>query len=233
MAGVSRVSRLVDDATQDTAVPGLGAQWRQLLAGRADVRSALFAAGVILVEGETETGAFDQWFRAEEIAGKHLPSPESLNLLILSVGGDELFGQYAAYLDSSGIAWSIVCDGPVMAPNYRGGTPLIEQLRRAGLPAPDVSTPEDSATFPEWKMFWASHRVHTLASTFGGLEKDSKDKSGEIEAFFDAVDASRWAEAKAKYPKSKVRAGHYFAEEVACPADVTGLYGRLVNELAP
>ena len=45
--GKATVMRLVNVDSQDTTVPGLGAQWRQLLASRADVRSALFASGVV------------------------------------------------------------------------------------------------------------------------------------------------------------------------------------------
>ncbi len=192
--GTSTVRRLLDVLPGVTPVPGLRGHWRQLLAGRADVRGALFAAGVILVEGETELGAFDQWFRQAEAKGKKLPTPESLNVLLLPVGGDSLFGQYVGYLDAFGIPWTIVCDGPVLSPSYKNGVPLIEQLRGIGL-LESTECPVDPAAFDDWKLFWQSHRVRTLASRFGGLEKDSKDKSGEIEAFFESIDSARWAEA--------------------------------------
>lgn len=228
--GTSTIRRLLDVSSGDTTVPGLGAHWRQLLAGRADVRSALFAAGVILVEGETELGAFDQWFRQAEAKGKKLPTPDSLNLLLLPVGGDGLFGQYVAYLEACGVPWAIVCDGPVLSPNYQNGTPLIKQLHGI-IPLESQSWPADPLAFTEWKQFWRSRRVWTLASTFGGVEKGSKNKSGEVEAFFESKDSSRWAKVKGTYDKSKVRAGHAFAEAVPCPTEVSEMYEWLVEKL--
>lgn len=228
--GTSIVRRLVDVSTGDTTVPGLGGHWRQLLAGRADVRGALFAAGVILVEGETELGAFDQWFRQAEARGKRLPTPETLNILLLSVGGDRLFGQYVAYLQACGLPWTIVCDGPVLSPNYKNGAPLVEQLQGMGV-LESAKCPADSLAFEDWRQFWRSHRVSTLATKFGGLEEGSKDKSGEIEAFFKSKDSARWTEAQTTYPKSKVRAGHAFAEAVPCPPEVSEMYEWLVEVL--
>jgi ABC-type lipoprotein export system ATPase subunit len=230
--GTSTVGRLVDQIEGSSQALGLGAHWRQLLAGRADVRSALFAAGVILVEGEADLGAFDQWFREARGDGNPLPAPDFLNLLILTVGGDGLFGQYVSYLEACGIPWVIVCDGPVLSPKYQGGVPLIDQLRDLGRAAYE-GAPNDPQAFDDWKGFWAGHRVFTLATKFGGLTKDSKDKSGEIEAYFESVDAAVWVKENAAYRKSKVRAAHAFASAVACPVEVSELYGQIVRLLRP
>jgi hypothetical protein len=72
--------------------------------------------------------------------------------------------------------------------------------------------------------------VHTLATKFGGIDKNSTDKSGEIEAFFKTIDAEKWAEIKGEYP-SKVRAGHAFAEAVECPSEVAAVYQRIFGDL--
>jgi len=228
-SGTSRIRRLIVKA--EAGVERLESHWRQLLAGRADVRSALFASGVVLVEGETELGAFDKWFEDVNSTPDSDRSPESLNLQILSVGGDRLFGPYVAYLEACGIPWAIICDGPVLSPNYQGGSPLVEQLRLVGLLPALTGAPNADGSFEDWKMFWAKHRVHTLADQFGGLEANSKDRSGEIEHFFESRDSTRWLEAKAMFPKSKVRAGHAFAETVPCPATVKEIYLSLVAEL--
>jgi hypothetical protein len=212
-------------------VERLESHWRQLLAGRADVRSALFASGVVLVEGETEFGAFDTWFEDASSTPNSDRSPESLNLQILSVGGDQLFGPHIAYLEACGIPWAVICDGPVLSPDYRGGTPLIDQLKQVGLSSALAGVPNANASFEEWRLFWSKHRVHTLAEQFGGLDGDPKDRSGEIEYFFESTDSTTWNDARARYPKSKVRAGHAFAAVVPCPVAVKDLYGRLVAEL--
>jgi len=229
--GAATSRRLADVVSGETTVPGLGPHWRQLLAGRADVRGTLFASGVILVEGETELGAFDQWFREAESQGVILPSPDSLNVQLLSVGGDNLFGPYVGYLEALGIPWVIVSDGPVLSPRYKDAIPLIEQLKAINVVGPPTTTPGDSAPFDEWRVYWEARHTFTLASTFGGLDKDAKDKTGEIEAFFESIDGARWAGVKSQYPKSKVRQGHAFAEAVRCPTRVQELYQRLIKLL--
>ncbi len=161
---------------------------------------------------------------------RSLPSPESLNLLLLSVDGDGLFGQYAAYLESCGIPWAILCDGPVMSPDYANRTPLLKQLRLARLIDEETQPPAKGAPFDEWKRFWEGQRVHTLATKFGGIDTNSTDKSGEIEAFFKTIDAEKRAEIKGEYP-SKVRAVHAFAEAVECPSEVAAVYQRIFGDL--
>src|SRR5262249_15826462 len=77
-----------------------------------------------------------------------------------------------------------------------------------------LDPPNDDAPFEEWKTFWESHGVFTVADRFGGLTDKNKDKSGEIEAFFARINTALWQETKESYPKSKTRAGYAFAEAI-------------------
>jgi hypothetical protein len=88
---------------------------------------------------------------------------------------------------------------------------LLEQLRGAGL---TLDPPDNDAPFGDWKAFWERQGVFTVADQFGGLTDKDRNKNGEIEAFFDRIDAALWQETKDNYPKSKTRAGYAFAEMV-------------------
>jgi hypothetical protein len=145
------------------------------------------------------------------------------------VGGDSAFGTFIAYLRSLRIPWAIVCDGPALSPAC-GRHALFEQLRRAGALEADAATPPDPSDFEAWKVFWARHRVFTLAREFGDPDGGSKEK-GEIEAYLESLDGARWTEARELFPKSKIRAAHWFAEHVPCPPEVVKLHGTLVQIL--
>ncbi|MFL6163487.1 MAG: hypothetical protein ACJ74U_14815 [Jatrophihabitantaceae bacterium] len=45
-------------------------RWRQIFAGSTDARDVLFSRGVLLVEGDTEVGAFRQWFNDPQVVGE-------------------------------------------------------------------------------------------------------------------------------------------------------------------
>ena len=187
-------------------------RWRQIFAGSADSRAALFANGVVLLEGDTEYGAFGQWFAIPAVTGDPNQTADALNVLLLSVGGDKNFGPYVSYLKALAIPWVIICDGPVLSPERE--TSLICQLVGAGVGLnPRPTTHEFSA----WKTFWREHGVFTVADQFGGV-KDDHDKSGEIEAFFGRTNAALWQEVSSRHQKSKTRAGFAFAEEIVLEA---------------
>ena len=181
-------------------------RWRQILAGSTDARSALFAHAVVLVEGDTEVGAFRRWFSDPLVTGGPQRSAEALDVLVLPVNGDASFGAYTGLLTAFAVPWAILADGPVLSPEYK--STLVNQLRDL-IPVED---PPQTASFPAWTTYWRQHGVFTLADGFGGVQ-DEKDKSGEIEAFFRRMDPGLWQEITQRGLKSKVREGYAFAEE--------------------
>ncbi len=188
-----------------------------------DVRSMLFASGVLLVEGDTETGAFHIWFNHPNITDGN-GTLDGNNFQMVSVGGDKSFGRFVTYLEAFGIPWAIICDGPVMSPSYTHS--LTDQLPAR---AENDNKPDGDAGFEEWKEYWKSRGVFTVASEFGlrstneaaskcetcGRIIDSKKtKAGEIETFFKNMDPELWKCACSKNPDSKVRQGSYFAQHI-------------------
>lgn len=183
-------------------------RWRQILAGSTDSRVALFARAVVLLEGETDLGAFRYWFSRPAVAGGPNQTADARDILLLSVDGDKNFGAYVSYLQAVAIPWVIICDGPVLSPEREAS--LISQLEEAGVTLDPKPT---GATFEAWKAFWAEHGVFTVADRFGGV-KDDHDKGGEIETFFQRTNRALWQAVRGRHPGSKTRAGFAFAEEM-------------------
>ena len=204
-SGQTRGSRLRRSAVTAQGRP----RWRQLLSSSADVRSALFARGVVLLEGDTELGALGYWFGSPVVVGHARRSHGALNLQLLAVGSDRSFRAYVSYLEVFGIPWAIICDGPVLSPQ-RGNSSLLGQLRGAGVKLDSTLAAGDS--FAVSREYWQKHGAFTLASCFG--LGDDEQKGGEIEAFFEAMDPRLWEEVQRCHPKSKARAGYAFAEQV-------------------
>jgi AAA domain/AAA domain, putative AbiEii toxin, Type IV TA system len=197
------------DVRGDSVPPEWKVRWRQSLLRWTEARASLFAQGVILLEGDTELGVFGEWFSREPVVQDPNTTHDALNLQLFDVASDKSFGAHVSFLNAFGIPWSIVCDGPVLSPKRE--VSLLEQLRGAGL---TLDPPDNDAPFDDWKAFWERHGVFTVADQFGGLTDKDKNKNGEIEAFFDRIDAALWQETKDNYPKSKTRAGYAFAEMV-------------------
>jgi ABC-type branched-subunit amino acid transport system ATPase component len=199
------------NATDPRRVDKSGAKLQQLVAGSSDVRSLLFARAAILLEGESDFGALEQWLANGSSTGD--PTPHQLNVVLVDVGGDASFGRFATYLDAFGIPWVIVCDGPALNP--RRAHSLCGQIGRA-LPA---LRPTDLEDFSAWRDYWAKHGVYTLAENF----------NEEIEQPLERVDPEAWQTAKDKFPKSKIRAARAFAERTDPPERVLEVY-RLALE---
>ncbi|MEU4065892.1 AAA family ATPase [Streptomyces wedmorensis] len=183
-----------------------------------DVRALLFASGVILCEGATELGALGHWWRD---APRDLGDPDGSNITLIDVGGDANFGGYINYLDSFGIPWAVVADGPALKANSK----LHRQLKKMDRVA--VEAPEENADFATWLAFWNSVGVFTVADTFG----TPSDKAGEIEAFLARLDSSLWAKV-CEEQTGKPRQGAAFA--AACqpvPEEVEALYRGIRQHL--
>ena len=196
--------------------------WRKLLEPT-HVRGLLFAAGVILCEGQTETGALPEWWRDTSALG--LPDPEAAHIPIISVGGDKAFGSYVSYLDAFGVPWAIIADGPAL----RSDSVLAKQLaaREQGLPA---DPPGDRDDFEAWRTYWRQVGVFTLADQFG----DDGMKGGEFEAYLEHVDQTIYDNAKVIGGRSKPRVGACFAiEHPTPPSEILDLYIRIMSVITP
>jgi len=215
---------------------------------QSETRAALFASGVLLVEGETEKGAFSKWFGEVQITGNYGTFAEN-NFQIISVDGDNNFGAYVKYLNLFGIPWSIICDGPVLNPKRHHS--LSKQLAAHHSDPPSL---EPEPQFAVWKDYWETRRVFTVATGFGpststaSIDEPMATKSqishknpkpGEIEEFFHKIDPDLWQKAQDEHPKSKVRQGWYFAADVSFGESSTeltelkDLYGKIFQALRP
>jgi OLD-like protein len=192
-------------------------QLRELV-DQSQLRELLFAAGVVLVEGVTDVDGLGIWLGQAEDYG--LPTPESAHVVIVNVGGDERFPKFARLMDTLGVPYAIVADGPA----FRAGG----ALSRLDNPAPEPSDPQ-SETFEQARKRWEIRRVHTLATQFGIGEDKGK---GEIEAFFASMDSARWAQLNAGAgPKDKPQLGRRFASSVPVPEPVIDLWRALLGDL--
>ncbi|MGW0827364.1 ATP-dependent nuclease [Streptomyces sp. NPDC002845] len=225
-ADLSRIVRFAPhpSGTQVYRVPhGLSAQeqtrWLQRL-GAAEARTLLFAAGVILCEGATETGALSRWWDST-----HCPEWGSLsaaNICLMKVDGDAAFDVYVDYLRAFGIPWAIVADGPALSHGSRLYKHIAaKSLLPSGQPAP-------SDAFPRWKDYWEEAGVFTFAREFG----TDGNKGGEFEALLAELDAELYKQAKKEHGRSKPRVGaHFAAAHPTPPATVTDTYRRIRKHL--
>lgn len=188
-------------------------RWIQLLEPT-HVRALLFAARVILCEGTTETGALPQWWHNTLDLG--LVDPEAANIPIVSVDGDSRFGVYVEFLDSFGVPWAIIADGPAL----RRGSKLAQQLRQNGHAPPSEPDGED---FADWREYWQQAGVFTLAESFG----DDGGKQGEFEAYLERLDSDLYERASTQSGKSKPRRGSFFAANHPRPKEISDLYRKI------
>jgi AAA domain, putative AbiEii toxin, Type IV TA system len=230
-AGAAGIVRL--DATKGVTrarhlrLAGAGASpLRKALAESTDARALLFARGVILVEGGTETGALPEWFAKSDTANR-IGDPDALNLVVQSVDGDGGFQTYVALLNALHIPWGIVCDGFV----YRFNQPtkqIFEQVLEAGYGNSDlraavaVAKTGGSQTFKELKSIGETSRIFTLA---GGWT--ASDES--IESYIEAIMPGLLARAGSVVGRSKPRRGRHVAAATACLPAVDQLYVKLLN----
>jgi AAA domain, putative AbiEii toxin, Type IV TA system len=214
-AGTTELRRL--PATAAAAPDKRRSEWLQILSGSSDARAMLFAAGVVLVEGDTELGAFQQWFQHCPTAVR-VGTPQARNIAILSVSGDKGFEAYVDYLHSFGIPWAIVCDGPILSLDHPGS--VFEQLTRAGVhtASPRATSPPGGTAsaipvdeFAACQGLAEKYGVFTLAEAF----------TDEVEAALERFDSSAWAEALRVEKRSKVRRGRTLHDRFPAPPRLT------------
>ncbi|WP_443053539.1 ATP-dependent nuclease [Streptomyces sp. IBSBF 3352] len=196
------------------------ARWLQRL-GTNDARSLLFSAGAVLCEGPTEVGALSTWWEAS--AGPGWVPPSGANISLVDVGGDHGFGTYIEFLTVFGIPWTVIADGPALAP----GSKLHKHL--AGEKLLPVGAPQDPQDFQAWKRYWRDIGVFSLANTFGV----DGSKSGEFEAYLERLDSSLYQQVGQDIGRrSKPRIGAAFAALHAPPQEVVDLYESIRKHLA-
>lgn len=212
--GQSRVRRLPKDAKDlsEAALPR--SRWLQLVRS-ADMRAALFADAVALVEGPSDLVALSVWWPKSRTA-QRVGAPADLNLILLEAVGEAGFDAVTQFLDSFAIAWTIICDGKAVSPT--GQNALIRRLTNL-----DASgSPPTDAKFDRWRKWWETRGVYTLASA----------ADDEIERFFERQDPQSWEAAKhQERGRSKPRKARAFANMTPCPLAADRLYRQVVARL--
>ncbi len=183
----------------------------------ADMRALLFADMVVLTEGETEAAVLEHWW--SDLDEADLPPWETVNIHMVSVGGDSGFGTFVDCLERFAIPWAIIADGPALARS----SGLATQLNRFGLRPSDL--PKNGEDFAACKEAWRRYGVFTLAEQFGA----GGSKGGEIEAYLKGLNPELYEDAERELGKSKPRLAAYFAARQPPPAEVVALYRSLVT----
>lgn len=208
----------------------------------ADARGLLFASGVILTEGPTELAALPTWFAASKTAEGHR-SPDDLHLAFYTVGGDQSFRPFLAYLDRFGVPWGVVCDGGAF--RFDVHSHIFEQVLSAGIDdaglreyveSEDLGSKSqgdmDQAQFDAMKDFGRSHGIFTLAPGWDRRTEPAGDREsfeGFVRSQSQLAAAAEVASGEA--PKSKPRAGRILAEATPCPPQVDELYEAILEWL--
>ena len=172
----------------------------------ADVRDALFAAGVLLVEGATDLGLVQVWFDQEAT-----PTARTANVVIISVNSDTGFVPYMQLMDQIGVPWAALVDGPALSntlPRYVPVAPIND--------------------FQAAKAFWSDRGVYTVAEEFGIGERKGH---GEIEKFLETHDAAAFAQASAEGRRNKPQVGRVYAENVGMPPEFAEIWARVLVHL--
>ncbi|MEW1952804.1 AAA family ATPase [Terrabacter sp. NPDC080008] len=221
LAGIVRLSRRAHGVHVDR----LGQQLandrsaRTLMAS-STIRAVLFAAGVVLVEGDTDLGLIEGWTSQPlRVNGRELPPRDSANIALLSVDGATNFPAHAGLLQALQIPFAILADGPALNPDSRPARGLAER---------GVNVPIGGKTLGDVRDAWEQSGVFTLADHFG----DDGSKSGEIEAFLERVNAGAYKEVRQVTGARKGRVvGAAFASEVLAPEAFTQLWTRILDFL--
>ncbi len=192
-----------------TLVKGIGSSnWLKLdklekeLNKSSDLAGLLFADGVILVEGETETGALSKWFPKSVVGqGKTF---SDLNLALCWVGGKPNFPFYMHFLSELSASWVAICDGDALPidkdRNYQLWNTL-KDLKRID------NIPDATASFEEMKALAEKGGVYTA-------------NISPIGKFEDIPGVKEFKNNNHVPGDGKVRQGRYIAARISCPGEV-------------
>jgi energy-coupling factor transporter ATP-binding protein EcfA2 len=167
-----------------------------------DLAGLLFADGVILVEGETEIGALNEWFPKSAIGqGKAF---SDLNLVLYWVGGKPNLPFHIYFLSEFGVPWVVICDGDALPVDKDRNCQLWEALR-------DLkrieNIPDTAASFDELKVLAAESGVYTA-------------NTSATEKFEDIPGVKEFKNNNYVPGDGKVRQGRYIAARISCPGEV-------------
>ncbi|MEV0157568.1 AAA family ATPase [Micromonospora sp. NPDC050686] len=221
LASIVRMAKTGGRAVNSIAVktPADIAAVTRLLAS-AEVRSLLFAAGVVLFEGPTDLAAIGHWLDGSVADDQGpLPTPDERNVAFLSVDGQKGFGAFASLAERLGVPWVIVADGPAMRP----GSDMAKQLAKLSR-----AVPRSGEKLADVRAEWAAEGVYSLADDFG----DDGSKGGELEVFLGRLDAQTLAKVRRDVGTQKgTRVGAAFADAVPAPPEVAALWVDLLRGL--
>lgn len=216
-----RKVRRMQKTSTGTLVKGMdSSSWLRLdklekeLNKSSDLAGLLFADGVILVEGETETGALSEWFPKSAVGqGKTFAD---LNLGLCWVGGKTNFPFYMHFLSELGVPWVAICDGDALPPNEsRSLWNALKSLKRID----DTDDPSSTtASFEELKA---------LAEK-GGVYTANTSPTGKFE---DIPDIKNYRSSNAAYGDGKVQQGRYIAAQISCPKEVEDILQGILRRL--
>lgn len=179
----------------------------------ADIAALLFSQGVILCEGETETGALPVWYEK----GRGV-SFEQAGVAVYWVGGDPGFQTYIRLLHSFDVPWAIVCDAKViMYPPGQGTKDIAEQMKAAGL-----------ESVPDLVGLDLEKRCEVLRSY--GVFTTAKAEDEEFQHLPDVARHLEEAGAEVGH-RSKARKGRYIAEKYDCPGEILDVLNSVVEYL--
>ncbi|MBQ1052734.1 AAA family ATPase [Micromonospora sp. C51] len=190
------------------------------LLSSSEVRSLLFAAGVVLFEGATDLAAIRRWLDGGVVDNNGpLPTPDERNVVFLSVDGQTAFGAFADLAERLGVPWAIIADGPAMRPGSR----MARKLAKLGKPVP-----QSGARLADVREAWAAEGIFTLADEFG----DDGSKGGELEVFLERLDERTLCQVRRDVGAHKgARVGAAFADAMAVPPEVVTLWAALLGTL--
>jgi len=178
-----------------------------------DLAGLLFADGVILVEGETEIGALDEWFTKSAISqGKAF---SDLNLVVYWVGGKSNLPFHMHFLSEFSVPWVVICDGDALPVDKDRNYLLwnaLKDLKRID------DTPDPTANFEDLK---------SLAEK-GGLYTLNACPTGKFE---DIPDVKKFTSNNAVGGDGKVQRGRYIAARIPCPKEVEDILRCVLRRL--
>lgn len=206
------VDRLGEDLAGDRSA--------RLLMTSSHARAVLFAAGVVLVEGETDAGLVDVWTsRVLRSGARELPTLGSVNVAVLAVGGGGNFAAYVGLLQALRIPFALLTDGPVLRPRSKPARSLANR---------GLHVPTTGDVLADVRDLWEREGVFTLAEDFG----DDGSKAGEVEAFMERVDAAAYRNVAESMGASKgLVVGSAFGHRVPAPPVFAATWERILEHL--
>ena len=178
-----------------------------------DLAGLLFADGVVLVEGETETVALSKWFPKSTVGqGKTFAD---LNLALCWVGGKTSFPFYMHFLSEFGVSWVAICDGDALPIDKDRNYPLWNTLR--DLKRIDA-IPSVTASFEELKALAETSGVYTANTSPTGKFEDIPD----VKSYKDSNNVPG---------QGKPQEGRYIASCIPCPKEVEEILGLALQRL--